>query len=497
MKVLKNNWLILGLFAMVLGFTSCSEDEEVIPLFPETTDELVVITGETTQVSFTANMAWQLSSDAVWCLLGEDSLQDISGLAGDQFIKVFITDAAWGFEEDVANITLKMGGQEQVIATVTRDPKEYELSVVNEEGETVDKVVIDEKGLATYTVVSNFEFAVSKTPEWLTAMPYEIEGEAFNKTITFTINRGYEKNAADSVIVFANTDSVQIEIPVSYSGMNPTDISFTPSSTWGLNVSADGKTYFSALNTDVVNEAPYKVTIAAANDAYSLVYYNFDSQYGMTQIQTSYETPWFNAADDKKGNVTVSFAENTGAERKGYLFAFPNAIYDEIKNNLDGFICDQSTDVWQLHSQAEKYLVAEFIQQAGEVSSKPFDVMYQGYQPLDVTKVTETSFLEFIASECGGMIDEVYQISCAPGSWLQIFPNLPEDAWTCEIAPMINGFGFNITEAQMAEMGIEPGIWDGGRHYISLSTPEVDGPIYIAFRDNMWKFHKVLVILPN
>lgn len=495
MKFLKNKWLYMSLMVSAFGLFSCTE-EAVAPIFPEESKGLTADAGEKQFIQFNANCSWKLSSDAVWCVLGEDSLQDIYGEPGEQSIMASITDDAWGFEESTANITLRMGEKEKVIATVTRAAKKHELKVTDAEGITIDTIKINNSGIITYTVVANFEFAVTEAPMWITAMPYEIAGEAYNKTVTFTINKGYEKNPADSVVVFSNADATKkFEIPVQYSGMSPEDIDFNPTSTWGLNVSADGKTYFSALNTDVVYEAPYKVTISAANDAYTLVYYKFDSQYGMTQIQTAYETPWFNAADDSKGNITVSFAENTGAERKGYLLAFPATIYSTISNNLDAFICDQSTDVWQLHTQAEKYLVAEFIQQAGEASA--FDVMFQGYQPLDVTKVTESSFLEFIAGSCNGMIEEVYQISCAPGSYLQIFPNLPVDAWTCEIAPMINGFGFEITDAQLAEMGIEPGIWDDERHYISLTTPQVDGPIYVAFRDNMWKFHKVLVILPN
>lgn len=495
MKFLNKKWLYMSLMVSAFGLYSCSEtDEPQAPSFPEKSEQLTGNVGEIQFLKFNPNWSWHLSSDAVWCVLGEDSLQDISGEPGEQNIKVSITDAAWEFTATKANITLAMGGEEMVIATITRGAKNYELQVKNAEGAAVDSIIINEKGIATYTVVSNFTFAATQVPQWLTYMPYDIEGEVYSKTITLTINKGFEKNAADSVIVFTNADATKkFEVPVLYSGMNATDIDFTPSTTWGLHVSADGKTYYSALNTDVINDAPYNVTISAANDAYTLVYYKWDNQYGMTQIQTAWETPWFSAEDDSKGNVTVSFVENTGDERKGYLLAFPDSIYNTISSNLDGFICDQSSDVWQLHTQAEKYLVAEFIQEAGEVSAKPFDVMLQGYLPLEVTKVTDASVLEFVSGECMYSGEEVYQVSCDPGSFLQIFPNLGEDVWNCEIMPMVIG----VTDAQQEEMGLEPGIWEDGRNYISLSTPGIDGPVYISFRDNMWQFHKVLIIYPN
>ena len=44
------------------------------------------------------------------------------------------------------------------------------------------------------------------------------------------------------------------------------------------------------------------------------------------------------------------------------------------------------------------------------------------------------------------------------------------------------------------EMVIEPG--NDGRDYIGLTVPNVEEPIFVAFRDEMWQFHKVLVILP-
>ena len=119
MKSTNLKWLAMSAMAVMLGFTSCQE-EEIEPIFPADTTQVAVAAGETSQVEFNANLDWQLSSDAVWCLLGEEQLQNISGKVGKQTIKLTITDDALDFEEATANITLKMGDRTMVIATVTR-----------------------------------------------------------------------------------------------------------------------------------------------------------------------------------------------------------------------------------------------------------------------------------------------------------------------------------------------------------------------------------------
>lgn len=493
MKKTKNSWFFLGLMMTMLYFTACSEEDEVIiPSFPTNTESISAAAGETKSVSFTANMEWNLSSNKTWCLLGTEQKQNISGNTGTQSVTVTINEEGLTFNEDKAEITLSMGTENKVIATVTRKAKAYEFKIKDAEGNEVSTLEIGSSAEATFFAEANFEFAAIYDEEGLTITKGEGAAGTFNYEIAIEIKN--TKNPAEFDVTFQNEVGDQtFPYVVKYAGMDPMEINFNPGSTWGINVSADGATYYSKLNTDNVNDAPYNVTITALNDEYTLVYYKYN-KWGMTQIQTEYETPWFMAEDDAKGNISISFAENTEAERKGYLFAFPNAYYETIKSNIDGFIVeDMDAAVWEMSSDAEKYLIAEFIQEGNEAAiATGFTVKMYGYLDVEATKVTDQDVLDFVAGECMYNGSEVYSISVDPGTWLQIFPNLPEDQWNCEIYPMFLG----VTEAQEEEMGYEPGIGENGSHYFGISVPGVSEPIYVVIHDAMWTSHKVLIIYP-
>lgn len=490
MKTFKNYWFFLGLMMTMLCFTACSEDdEEVIPSFPTETESISGAAGESKTVSFTANMQWNLSSSKTWCLLGAEQRQNISGNAGQQSVTITINDEGLTFNEESANIILTMGTESKTIATVTREAKAYEFQIKDAEGNVVEVLEISTAAEATYYAEANFEFAAAYDENLMTITKGEAEAGTYNYEISIEILE--TKNPINADVTFQNeSGSAVYTYAVQYAGMDPMDIIFNPGSAWRTYVTTDGAKYYNMLNTDNVNDAPYKATITALNDEYTLVYYRYDSEWGMTQYQ-SHEKPWFTVSDDTKGNLSVSFEENTGAERKGYLFAFSNAFYETI-TDMDKFIVeDTNASVWEIATKAEKYLVAEFIQEANEdAASTGFTVKLYGYMDVETTKVTDPDILEFVKGECNYSGSEVYSISVDPGSFLQIFPNLPEDQWNCEMYPMFIGVDDDSV------LGYEPGISEDGKHYFSISVPGISTPIYAVIHSNWMAFHKVLIIYP-
>lgn len=492
MKNFKNCWFFLGLMMTMLCFTACSDDdEEVIPSFPTNSESISVSAGETKSLAFTANMAWNLSSNKTWCLLGSEQKQNISGDAGEQSVTVTINDEGLTFSEDKAEITLSMGTESKVIASITRGAKAYEFTIKDEQDNVVTTLEIGSTGDATFYAEANFEFAATYNEEELIVTMSEAAAGTFN--YEFNIEVLQIKNAGEYQVTFQNEDGSQtFPYKVKYAGMDPMKISFNPGSAWGVNVAADGQTYYRNINVDNVYDAPYNVTVSALNDEYTLTYYHYDNNWGMTQYQLAYETPWFSVEDDAQGNLSVSFAENTGKERKGYLFAFPNAYYETIQDDLDGFIIeDMNANVWEMSVAAEKYLIAEFVQEAGQATTTSgFTVKLWGYQDVEVTKIEDQDVLDYAMGNLMCYTGEVYGITVDKGSWLQIFPNLPEETWTCDIYPIFNG----VTEEQVEAMGYEPSIADEGHNFGILVPEDVTDPIYIGIRDNMWTVHKVLVI---
>lgn len=129
--------------AMILGiaFTGCSDDSDtpsVTPEFPALT-EITCNAGETKELSFEANADWTLTSNKGWCQFENDGIPATVtyGKAGEQNIQIIISP----FQEtgDVAEISLKIGEQSQVICKISCNEKVYaDLVIKDEEGNTYD-----------------------------------------------------------------------------------------------------------------------------------------------------------------------------------------------------------------------------------------------------------------------------------------------------------------------------------------------------------------------
>ena len=123
-------WLI-AVAAMVVA---CSEDEgaPVTPSFPEEEQILSVKAGESVEIVFDASMDWKLYSSTLWCRFS-NGMTSISGQAGKQAVQVSVNEDMLNYGEMQAEITLKQGDVEKVIAKLTRQGEM--LLAVGEEGE--------------------------------------------------------------------------------------------------------------------------------------------------------------------------------------------------------------------------------------------------------------------------------------------------------------------------------------------------------------------------
>lgn len=119
---------LIGALALVLmvAFNSCKEDEGVItPQFPEL-KEVAGQPGEILEIAFSANLDWSIQSNAAWCKFvnGDFTEATALGKAGDQTLKVQISEANWNYQtDDLAELTLTIGEKSQVIYKITRPKK--------------------------------------------------------------------------------------------------------------------------------------------------------------------------------------------------------------------------------------------------------------------------------------------------------------------------------------------------------------------------------------
>ncbi|MBR5104541.1 MAG: BACON domain-containing protein [Bacteroidales bacterium] len=132
MKNIYRSFLIVAAFLAV----SCNLDglgDNSVPQFPES-KEYSVAPGATLDISFSANMDWELSVPEnslqwFWIQDGTFKLYRIKGKAGDQTVTIGVSATEEFNMERSCDVTLKMGGKEQVIAKLVRSSKDQTLTL--------------------------------------------------------------------------------------------------------------------------------------------------------------------------------------------------------------------------------------------------------------------------------------------------------------------------------------------------------------------------------
>ena len=484
-------WFSLLMF-VTIGMVACSSEEvEVLPEFPTTKTMNTVANSEET-LSFNANMDWRLSSNKTWCTLATSEMegQNISGKVGQQNVKIKISDMGLTFAEAKATLTLAMGTQSQVVAEIVRAAKAYELKLFDVEGQEISSVDIDTEGVKEFIVEANFEFAPTSYSKWISLVSESDQTNQGKKKITVTVKDEYKKNPwTGANITFADEEGqVSFPIAVTYAGMDPEQIIISSNdvatySSWNWNVSMDGK-LFNRKNdltstTDEVSGS-LKFNITAVNDAYTPVYMEeYNGEYYLDASEWIHMT--------SAGETATLTVDASDRARNGIVFVFPNAVYDEIKDDLLGNIIDSEGNI--NYEYENRYLLISFSQRNTDTGA--FLVRNgKTWDEIENLKVTDKDILEFIQGNSAGQeVESAYYIKVAPGTPLIIYPQLPVEDWTCEMGAMVIGDN-NPT--------LEPATDEADNHYLGYVVPKsATDNIYIFIKNTNWQFLKVLVVMPN
>ena len=378
-------YLMLALSAVAV-LAGCKDDEEVVtPQFPDLKEQTVTLTETTDEngnnvfsasldITFSANLDWTLKSDAAWCRFvnGEFKETTASGKAGDQTLKVEISDESWNYTSaDVAQITLSMASQEQVIYKITRGTREYQnLVVTNEAGDISysSSTPLEIKGNNTNVVTTSLRASAEAGmkiglhyPEWLT-MSINQETGAYD----FTFNTESEndirypiENTGDVISFYtsdaetAETDKVRrIDIPVSYEGFDKRAL-VIQSAHNGLSVDADGTINIeeeqveSVSSTIIANSNDFEILKGLQTKKYDdpenpnlgfSYTYDFDTNINLDWIEVSEPT------DD--GVVTLSVkANDTEEDREAIVVLLPRALAEECGTNYNDYLLIADGDV--------------------------------------------------------------------------------------------------------------------------------------------------------
>lgn len=469
-----------------------------------------VVPGDTVHVSFTSDVYWQLSSDAMWCKV-DGAFLDTSGKAGSQSVAFVIGDEARTVDASKANISLRLGDETRVIAVVTRkgitDAVVMGCDTTNySHGQTL---VIGTSGtqslvLRKVTFDSN-NLYVSSNADW-----FEISQK--DSVYTLTVKEEYLKYSQYSTtdsICFSDIDKPMIRLNVHYTGMDARSVVLTPETQWDVVVSVDGTTYKDAMYemSGEIYEAPFTSTVATLNDAYTLYYATYDKAKGCTLVDVDSEQ-WFAVQDDKKGNLSITFEPNEGSQRVAYVLVLPQLLNDSL-NSVGGdavadFLFEGKDGKLEVkEGENERYLVAEFIQ---ENALADYFSIQKGSPLTDIDFVRETDeqWISF-ADSFGVPADQIFRTKLEDYISYNINPKLPIETWKPDVpgGAHIELWSKSRTQFEEYYYKAEPAMTEDDLYFymqFSLVWFEEDtlyGEDYIIyFVDDQGRYLKALVVEP-
>lgn len=525
-KLISRYWLVLVALVSVTLFTACSSDDDAVnPVFPQV-QTIAGAAGDVKEFTFDANQNWSLSSNQIWCKISKVEAQNenqeeakaaakpgfvLNGAAGKQTIQVTITDDDASKDLSVAQLNLKMGGQEVTVAEIQRSAEGYELKVYDELGNDITEtgITVGSKNAAgqpiynKFTVKSTYRFAVTNTPAWV-----ELEGGFLigtpNKEVAggAAFKEGQGLNAkyaiakeANYTLTFASEDGkAAVTVPVIYNGMttHTMDITYPTSSQWAVwNVSLDGKV-FTQTGTSLTGEAANAFTfhnfvpfqLNTFNDAYQLVVFEnkknglFEDTSGAVKLQ------------GEKGDVKLTVDALSSGSREFLVYALPQSVCDTLQNGLDDMLENNFTTV---RSDFDRYFLMNIVQKennssAGDQSAAP-TILEMNYLPVECKK--DNSMYGSVASEVFGYNgDEIYVAKSRVGASLTVNPNLkdwdPTTMMETGYLTVMDSNGNDISSSAEASQ-------DEKKNWVFfIPVPEAT-PIYMIFKDNGTPV-KILVI---
>lgn len=510
-------WLVLMALVSVTLFTACSSDDDAVtPVFPQV-QTIAGKAGEVKEFTFEANESWSLSSNQIWCKISKVEAQNenqeeakaavkpgfvLNGAAGKQTIQITITDDDASKDLSVAQLNLKMGGQEVTIAEIQRSAEGYDLKVYDATGEDITEtgITVGYNVYNKFTVKSNYRFAVTNTPAWV-----DLEGGFLVGTpnkdavggVSFKENQGVSAKYAiakdgNYTITFTSEDGkAAVTVPVIYNGMTTStmDVTYPTSSQWAVwNVSLDGKVFTqngSSLNGGDTNDFTFynfvPFTLKTLGDAYQLVVFEkkenglFEGETGAVKLQ------------GEKGDVKLTVAPLGSGSREFLVYALPQSVFESLENGLDGML---EEDFMTVKSDYDRYFLMDVVQKEekkgdSEVTAPIVTSMGMNVDCALTTNDDFKSYAEGFFSYTG---NEVFE-STVYGGYVAIYPQI--DGWDPSAGANVviyDGTGKTVPDENYELQKDDKGI------YVGLNADKLAYPIFAGFNNMQGVCQRVVFI---
>ena len=523
-KLISRYWLVLVALVSVTLFTACSSDDDAVnPVFPQV-QTISGAAGDVKEFTFEANESWSLSSNQIWCKISKVEAQNenqeeakavvkpgfvLNGAAGKQTIQVTITDDDASKDLSVAQLNLKMGGQEVTIVEIQRSAEGYDLKVYDALGNDITEtgIIVGYKNVAgqpiynKFTVKSTYRFAVTNTPAWVELEGGFLVGTPNNEVVggaAFKDGQGLSAKYViakedNYTITFASEDGkAAVTVPVMYNGMTTStmDVTYPTSSQWAVwNVSLDGKVFTqngSSLNGGDTNAFTFynfvPFTLKTLGDAYQLVV--FDKKEDGLREETSGAVK----LQGEKGDVKLTIDALSSGSREFLVYALPQSVYATFENGLDEMLENNFTTV---KSDYDRYFLMDVVQKEANSStddqSAAPTILKMNYLPVECKK--DKSMYGSIISEAFGYNgDEIYVAQSEVGSSLTVNPNIKD--WN-PTTMMETGY-LTVMDSNGNDVNAEASQDEKENWIFFVQVPEAT-PMFMVFKDNGTPV-KVLVV---
>lgn len=445
---MKNIFRFLGgLMCACALFTACSEDEPIVPEFPTSQVVKSVQAGEVVTISIKPNLNWEVSineDEATYFQLldGANSVYKLRGMAGSHDIKVQVADLIDMDEDHVCEVSLTMENQTEVIAVLTLGKINREISIypvkIDEYGAfeyatdteseltyAYESAVVGESGVALtwpdgmngfmgrVKVVSNFDWTVDGTPEWIKP----IEGGNAGETELWiqADPTKYPMEASDATLKFVdanNSEAVATTLKVSIPAAS--DMLSVSGFAEVSKFNAAGQAFNTLLGDYMDGTVNGMIT---STDGVQILALAFAEQWGMMMPE---QPAWvtltvdeWNTAEDagviQQRGLHVGVTANESSARKAYVFVLP---------------ADMSTDIYEM---------SEF------EGGMPTGNIAEAYLPYLVTTVEQESAPATL-SYTNAAMEEIAFKAVEGGSWpftelgnaKEFYELLYTKQWDCE-----------------------------------------------------------------
>lgn len=394
----------LAACAMAFAMTSCGSDEDPI-VFPDNQGNVSgEISSEKKTLSFEAQASWQLTvENGVWLkFIDSDGNEQssISGVEGVQTVSYVITDADWGFTDDVATINITMDETTQPLATVTRkaNVRTVKFYQQNEEDSSLkDEVseislVWSDNGLSYMTnlfIETNFDWNM-EIPGWIAnnddhALATTGEAGLSDKMWLFANYDNYSLDDMSDKIVITdkNDNTARFELTVKAAGSRNMMI-LNKAINNGLKFNQDGKFVSVDLNQNETLMYSFTLSVKGSSEGFKIVPIWYDNGwYGVMDnntYQTVYDATWIKIGEPKvTGTGAVRdyefsiSAETATASRNAMLVVVPKSLItadlltaDMVNTNGDELVDKFKPYNVALASQTVDGLAFQYPEYAGQ-----------------------------------------------------------------------------------------------------------------------------------